>query len=284
MPVRSLAPPQHPSWGARLPGVGAHHRGLRSQLLPRGRGARGWGPPEAGEVWACPGSVSEPVFLEPWPWGPVPGAASESGAAGEDAPGSGPAPPVPPGPPSPWQGRAGPGRASGLLLLSPVPPPRGACGQKERADALRGSRIKAGEKNLLLETAPGHPGPGEPPRVQPFGRLWRSKVLSGSLLLGQKWSPAISPARATLRFAPSHRSAPPAALAGFPAAAPVPGRCPAGGAGGLEAAWPASPLRLSPRKAAGPEGPSPAGEGLPQGGFASTARPAPAPRGGCQGF
>lgn len=249
-PARGRCPSPLPQVSAPAPGEGELGEG---------------GPPEAGEVWACPGSVSGPVFLGPWPWGPVPGAASESGAAGEDAPGSGPAPPAPPAPPSPWQGRAGPGRASGLLLLSPVPPPRGACGQKERADALRDSSDQGGGEKPPPRNSSGHPGPGEPPRVQPFGRLRRSKVLSGSLLLGQKWSPAISPARAALRSAPSHRSAAPAVLTGFPAAAPVPGRCPAGGTGGLEAAVAGfSPPLLSPQGSRA-EGPFPSRRGAPAG-------------------
>lgn len=72
-----------------------------------------------------------------------------------------------------------------------------------------------------------------------------------------------------------------------PASPPLPrcrGAAPPGEQAGWKRPWPASPLRSSPRKAAGPKGPSPAGEGLPQGGFASTARPAASSEGKLPGL
>lgn len=141
VPARSLAP--------RIPAL----PGDISRVLPRG-GERGLGAPPA---WEGSG-LSLAHFRARFPASLAPELATRSRkqrAAGEDAPGLGPAGPSAPVRRRPRQGCVGPGRAFGLLFLPPVPPPRGAWSQKERVDTLRGSSDPAVGEKLPPRNSPG---------------------------------------------------------------------------------------------------------------------------------
>lgn len=144
-----------------------------------GEGSAGW---RRRRRWEGSG-VSPAHFRPRFPGSLLLGFAPRSrrqGAAGEDAPGPGAARRSAPLWLRPRQGCVSPGRASGLPLLSPVPPPRGACGQKERADTLRGSSDQAMGEKLPPRNSPGASRSWCSPTVRPYRGLWRDKVLSAS--------------------------------------------------------------------------------------------------------
>lgn len=137
-----------------------------SHALPRG-GERGLRAPPAWE-----GSGLSPVhFRARFPASLAPGVAPRSRkqrAAGGDAPGPGPAGPSAPVRRRSRQGCVRPGRASGLLFLPPMPPPRGARSQKERVDTLSGSSDQAVGEKLPPRNSPGLSGSWCSPTVGPY--------------------------------------------------------------------------------------------------------------------
>lgn len=151
VPALSLAP--------RIPALpGSSSRCLVSHVLSRGE-ERGLGPPperEGSSEWE--GSGLSPAHLRPrFPASLAPGVAPRSrrqGAAGEDAPGPARARPSALVRLRTRQGYIDPGRASELPFLWPVPPPRGAWGQEERVDILRGSSDKAVGERLPPRNSP----------------------------------------------------------------------------------------------------------------------------------